>query len=284
MSATSNAIVVGGREFQVPGLEVVRCAPGTDAPCAAPGRLTNRRNGINGISAVILHTTRGSSGGVVQQGSLPSTRAEWYARYQVSGDREVSWDFTVDTDGTVVQSNDPAAKYTWHAGRSNGWSVGIEIVQQQGSADLWSAQLTAVVRLVTALCDAIGIPKITPVNADGTPYSGLVAAWNGDQGGEARAFNGVAGHRNVTRNRGSGDPTNYPFQALLANGFRGVPPDQMTRAPGQPPARVATPPPVAVGASSAPSRSNAGAIFLGFAALAAGVIVYARRRRARSAT
>jgi hypothetical protein len=157
-------------------------------------------------------------------------------------------------------------------------------VQQQDSADLWSAQLTAVVRLVTALCDAIGIPKITPVNADGTPYSGLVAAWNGDQGGEARAFNGVAGHRNVTRNRGSGDPTNYPFQALLANGFRGVPPDQMTRAPGQPPARVATPPPVAVGASSAPSRSNAGAIFLGFAALAAGVIVYARRRRARSAT
>jgi hypothetical protein len=264
----ASGLMLNGRLVPVPGLEIVSFASG-----AVPRTTDGRARTADKISAVVIHTTRGVAGARLRPGSRASVLAESLARYQASTTRDVSWDFTVDTDGTVVQSNDPGTWYTWHAEHANGYSIGIEMVQQQDSPDLWQAQIDATVRLVTVLCEVFNIPKVTVVNASGAPESGIVRDWQeADEGGRQLAFNGVAGHRNLTRNKGPGDPGDLPFQALLAAGFRGVLPAVMTRAPGQPPARLAS---GSSGSSGSRGSVSAGALtFLALAMGAAAAIVW----------
>ena len=232
--AVSSGLTLNGRLVPVQGLEIVSYATG-----AVPRTTDGRARTADKISAVVIHTTDGRAGAQLRPGSRASVLAESLARYQATTARDVSWDFTVDSDGTVVQSNDPGTWYTWHAEHANGYSIGIEMVQQPGSPDLWQAQIDATVRLVTVLCEVFGIPKVTVVDAAGDPEHGIVRDWQeADEGGRQLAFNGVAGHRNLTTNKGPGDPGDLPFRALLAAGFRGVLPAAMSRAAGQPPTRV----------------------------------------------
>jgi hypothetical protein len=237
--SNSPGLIIAGRRVPVPGLDLKTYLDDPSIPRATDGSPRDPAR----VSAIILHTTRGAKGGRLVAGSRASTEAEAKARYQASTSRDVSWHFTVDTDGTVVQSADAASWLAWHATHANGYSVGIEIVQPSASPDLYQAQAAAVVTLVSALADAMGIPKVTPVDGAGKPVHVPVPDWQeASEGGRQLGFNGVAGHRNTTRNRGYGDPSDIPFLALLANGFRGVPAASMTRAAGTAPARVpATP-------------------------------------------
>ena len=263
------SLIIDGQRVQTPGLETISWL---DDP-AVPRVRDGRRRVPQSARAIVLHTVHGKLGPLSDVPSAPSTRAERYARYQAGSAREVSWHLTVDTDGTVVQSNDPGTWYTRHAEHATGYSIGIEMVQQQDSPDLWQAQIDATVRLVTVLCEVFNIPKVTVVNASGAPESGIVRDWQeADEGGRQLAFNGVAGHRNLTRNKGPGDPGDLPFQALLAAGFRGVLPAVMTRAPGQPPARLAS---GSSGSSGSRGSVSAGALtFLALAMGAAAAIVW----------
>lgn len=267
-------ITIGGRVAPVPGFEVVSYANG-----AVPRVEKGFARTPDKVSAVVLHTSKGLRSGTLLPGSLASDRAEALARYQASGAREVSWHFTVDTDGTIVQSADPAMWATWHARHANGYSIGIEMVQGD-DGNLYQRQIDAAVALVTTLVEAFGIPKITPVNERGEPIATVVQAWQeADEGGAQMRFNGVAGHRNLTTNRGPGDPTDAPFRALLARGFRGVPPTAMTRAEGAPPDRVQYV--SAASAASAASTDYATTVLLLLAATAAGAWIVTRQRRPR---
>ena len=87
----------------------------------------------------------------MENNSLPSSRAELLALYQSRTTRDVSWHFTIDTDGTVIQQADAALWMCWHAGHANGWSVGIELVQQPGSGDLYEVQIASLAAIVEAL-------------------------------------------------------------------------------------------------------------------------------------
>jgi hypothetical protein len=50
-----------------------------------------------------------------------------------------------------------------------------------------------------------------------------VRAWQErSEGGRGERFSGLVGHRNLTRQRGPGDPGDAVFEALLKGGFSGV--------------------------------------------------------------
>jgi hypothetical protein len=208
-------MIVDGKRIAVPGVNVTTWL---DDPKRAP-RVTDGATRKVPPCAVVLHTSRGVRGGV-REGSRPSTLAETLALYQARTAREVSWHITVDTDGDVLQQADASTWTCWHAGRANAWSVGIELVQAPDTGDLWRVQVDAAVRVVDALCGALSIPRRVPVTPSGRPVVGVVAGWVAS----SVRWAGVIGHRNLTSDRGPGDPGDAIFDALLAAGFEGAQP------------------------------------------------------------
>lgn len=179
--------------------------------------------------AIVLHTTSGTKGEELHTPPPPSEHAEQLARYQAGTERDVSWDFTVDLDGTIVQHNDPsapcggrkAAWYSWHAGSVNGWTLGIEIVQGPRRV-VYELQLRVATAFVTFLCDHYGIPKRVPCDASGKPWDkSIFEVVSTKRGGRQRRWQGVLGHCNVTTpdSRGPWDPGDHVRGALLDGGF-----------------------------------------------------------------
>lgn len=216
-------LVIYGKRVPVPGVEVVTWL---DDPKRAPRVTDGRRRTVRPL-AVVLHTSRGVRG-AVRPGSLPSTRAETLALYQARTEREVSWCATVDTDGTTLQQCDAGSWTAWHAGAVNEWTIGIELVQQPTTGDLWQVQVDAAVAVVRTLCEALQIPKRVPVGVDGKPVlAGLQALRSKAAGGRGERWAGVFGHVHCAPPtgagaRGPGDPGPAIFDALLAAGFEGV--------------------------------------------------------------
>jgi hypothetical protein len=207
-------LVIDGQRIETPGLETISWLDDHRVPRVTDGR----RRVPQATRAIVLHTVHGKLGGLSDVPSVPSDRAERYARYQASTQREVSWHLTVDTDGTVVQSADVASWTCWHATSVNGWTVGIELVQE-ADGTLYRPQLAAVVALCDLLCTHLRIDRRVPARA-GVPIVGVVPRLTGHDG----PWSGIFGHRNQTTNRGPGDPGSHVFLALLAAGYAGVEP------------------------------------------------------------
>lgn len=208
------SLIIDGQRVETPGLETISWLDDPKVPRVTDGR----RRVPQSARAIVLHTVHGKLGPLADKASVPSVRAERYARYQASTKREVSWHLTIDTDGTIVQSADVAAWTCWHATAVNGWTVGVELVQE-ADGTLYRPQLAAVVALCDLLCARLGIERRVPARA-GVPIVGVVPRLTGHDG----PWSGVMGHRHQTRNRGPGDPGDYVFQALLAAGYAGVEP------------------------------------------------------------
>jgi hypothetical protein len=207
-------LIIDGQRIETPGLETISWL---DDP-AVPRVRDGRRRVPQSARAIVLHTVHGKLGPLSDVASAPSVRAERYARYQAGTAREVSWHLTVDVDGTVVQSADVAAWTCWHATAVNGWTVGIELVQETDGT-VYRPQLAAVVALCDLLCARLGIERRVPARG-GVPIVGVVPRLTGTDG----PWSGVFGHRNQTRQRGPGDPGSFVFLALLAAGYAGVEP------------------------------------------------------------
>jgi hypothetical protein len=208
------SLVIDGQRVETPGLETISWLDDAKVPRVKDGR----RRVPQSARAIVIHTVHGKLGPLSDVPSVPSTRAERYARYQAGTAREVSWHLTVDTDGTIVQSADVAAWTCWHATSVNGWTVGIELVQELDGT-VYRPQLAAVVALCDLLCARLGIERRVPARG-GVPIVGVVPRLTGTDG----PWSGVFGHRNQTRQRGAGDPGSSVFLALLAAGYAGVEP------------------------------------------------------------
>jgi hypothetical protein len=207
-------LIIDGQRIETPGLETISWL---DDP-AVPRVKDGRRRVPQSARAIVIHTVHGKLGPLSDVPSAPSVRAERYARYQAGTAREVSWHLTVDTDGTIAQSADVAAWTCWHATAVNGWTVGVELVQE-ADGTVYRPQLAAVVGLCDLLCARLGIERRVPARA-GVPIVGVVPRLTGTDG----PWSGVFGHRNQTRQRGAGDPGSSVFLALLAAGYAGVEP------------------------------------------------------------
>jgi hypothetical protein len=208
------SLVIDGQRVETPGLETISWLDDAKVPRVKDGR----RRVPQSARAIVVHTVHGKLGRVADAPSAPSVRAERYARYQAGTAREVSWHITADTDGTIVQSADVAAWTCWHATAVNGWTIGIELVQESDGT-VYRPQLAAVVALCDLLCARLGIERRVPARG-GVPIVGVVPRLTGTDG----PWSGVFGHRNQTRQRGPGDPGSAVFLALLAAGYAGVEP------------------------------------------------------------
>lgn len=192
-------MIVAGLEVPTPGLTVVQGPRLTDG--------SRRRRVPVGI---VVHTSRGRIGPVLP-GALESDLAETLARYQSRTPRQVSWHFTVDTDGGVVQSADPARWTCWHAGWANAWSVGIELAQHEDHA-LYAEQLGSLAVLCDALAARLGIARRVLLALEPVPSlrGGMVP------------FRGALAHAALTRERGRGDPGPDALGALVRAGWEAV--------------------------------------------------------------
>jgi len=219
-------IVLGGKRVAVPGAPDTKNPLDDRVPWMTDGHERTQR-----VAAIVVHTTKGRRGDLLTTEPHASERAERYARYQAGTKRDVSWDFTVDVDGTVVQSNDPSAPcggrtvpwVSWHAGHANEWSIGVEIVQTEGRA-LYLAQLRVAVALVGFLCAQYGIPRRVPVDGQGVSWEKpIYECVSKKREGRQRSVEGVLNHCHVTTpdSRGPGDAGPHVRAAFLAGGFEG---------------------------------------------------------------
>lgn len=214
VAAEEDGLVVDGVIVPIPGVEVLSFLR---HPSLVPQVHDGRRR-VEPVLSFVVHTVHGVQGDLVETASAPSSRAEQYARYQARTPRDVSWHYTLDTDGTLLVSAD-VRWACWHAPPTNGWSVGMELVQES-SGRLYGPQLDVAVKVIATACDLLQIPKRVPVDAHGDPQHEAIRAWQPRvEGGRSERWPGVLAHRNVTTNRGPGDAGDAVMRRLLAAGF-----------------------------------------------------------------
>lgn len=213
-------IILGGEQVDVPGV-LTRCW--VDEP-ARVKRITKTTPRTRQVRAVVAHTVHGKKSKGLKPGGKPSDADYLWGRSQVNSPRAASWDFTVDTDGSVVWQNDPLAACAWHASQVNPFTLGFEMVTDPDGT-MYEATVDAAARTVAFLCRRLGIQAQTPWDAlHDRPEAGRIARL--DPGRAGADVVGVYGHRNVwvprskedptlVPARGFGDPNDYLFAALV---------------------------------------------------------------------
>lgn len=213
-------IILDGKGYVVPGLETLSWL---DNPKRIP-KITKTTPRKRAIQSIFVHTTRGMVCKALRPGGENSDLAFAYARSQVMSKREASWDFTVNTDGVILQQNDPVLAFSWHATQVNPYSIGIEMVQEEDGT-LHEDTIHATAVLVTSLCEELGLQKQTAWEpASDRPYLGRIERMDPGFGGADCV--GIHGHRNVwtyrskddhklVPARGPGDPNSFIFERLV---------------------------------------------------------------------
>jgi hypothetical protein len=166
---------------------------------------------------LVLHTTKGlpAKAGDPPQRVLtgigaPVNAGLRTAHYWSQDGRQAGAHLVVDHDGTIACCCDLRDDAAYHAGVVNQRSIGIEIYQGAG-AELYAGQLEVVLLLCDWLTHRFTIQRQLPHRYPGGPLHRL------ELGGEDCV--GVFGHRDVTVNRGPGDPGTSVFDLLRQAGY-----------------------------------------------------------------
>lgn len=177
-----------------------------------------RRRRTRWIRQVILHTTKGIPGGkdrrpqqirpgIGPPGDAGVRVAEFWSRDPKSSGAHL----IVDRDRTIYCLADLRDEVAYHATVANEYSVGIEIVQGR-DAELYDGQLDAVCQLVDLITMIFGIQRQIPAAYRHAPLERFDVA--------PHRMCGVFGHRDVTNNRGEGDPGDAIFARLALRGYQ----------------------------------------------------------------
>lgn len=231
------SIVLNGNKYEIPGLTTVSFLDQVERKYGNKVRLQPAFGpAIHGktrdtwIRGIVVHTNRGQLPQRIVPGGKDMQRDIALARYQASSTRVAGWDYTVDTDGSVAVSNDPWDLYTYHAGPANQHTVGIEMVQDTNKPyNLYEDGLDATVLLLDYLTNRLGIQRqIMCYDASNDSWrEGVIPGRlqsprdrtklrKEPTGGDVV---GIYGHRNITTNKGPGDPGNAIFDKLKEAGY-----------------------------------------------------------------
>lgn len=232
------SIVLNGNKYEIPNLKTVsfldqveRKLPNGKVriqPAFGPAIHGKARD--TWIRGIVVHTNRGQLPARIVPGGKDMQRDIALARYQASSTRVAGWDYTADTDGSVAVSNDPWDLYTYHAGTVNQYTVGIEMVQDTNKPyNLYEDGLDATVLLIDYLTNRLGIQRqIMCYDASKDKWrEGVIPGRlqsprdrtklrKEPTGGDVV---GIYGHRNITTNKGPGDPGNAIFDKLKEAGY-----------------------------------------------------------------
>jgi hypothetical protein len=191
-----------------------------DIKCKLGSRSFRKRNAQEqkNICAIVCHTTKGIPGGkdLTKQtinnepGKSSNAGPRMCATWQADQSKFGGAHFIIDYDGMVYQCADIYLDAAYHAELANGNSVGIEICQNT-DASLHEIQIQNNTKLVFELTKILGIQRqICKLPYEHKPVKCLEGKLN---------RYGIFGHRNLTSNRGSGDPGDFVLQALADSGF-----------------------------------------------------------------
>lgn len=214
------SIIFDGKKEEVPGLVTLSFLDDKKkVPEATDG--VSRTRWVRGI---VIHTTSGARGKIFPGKGPDTGKDTLLARYQANTMRVVSWDYTVDNDGSVAVSNDPYKRSCFHAGPVNIHTVGIEMAQNKDREyGLWEFQLDQTVLLVDYLTYRLGIQRcIAWDKAKNIPMQKTVDGRlrqmvpKTKTGGDVV---GVYGHRNVTPTKPWGDPGDRIYEKFRAAGY-----------------------------------------------------------------
>lgn len=164
---------------------------------------------------IVAHTHEGILGTLLDGLGPNTTIDERLASYQTQTDRMVSWDYTGDKNGDVTCQNDPMVDYTWHGNGTNPVSVGIEMIQNLPTGDLYKEQIAKMVLFIDYLTARLGIQRQIPW--DKTKNKPVLTQLK--RAATCDDFVGIVGHVNVTSNKGPGDPGPWLFLALKEAGY-----------------------------------------------------------------
>lgn len=210
------SVIIKGKQQEVPGVKT-ECwkDPGTKVKM-----VTDKDKRTRAIRGIVCHTHEGLRGTVLPGFGPNTTLDERLALYQVTTDRYVSWDYTIDMNGDVTWQNDPTVFYTWQAGnsQSNSCTLGFEFIQKivGSTGDLYQGQIDKAVVMIDFITAKLGIQRQIPWDkTKDKPVQGVLTRLR-DGGSD---FVGIYGHRNITSNRGPGDPGDGIFLALRAAGY-----------------------------------------------------------------
>jgi len=162
------------------------------------------------VRNIVWHTTKGIKG-KIKEGVGPDTNLEnRIARLWATDGRNAGAHLSVDWNGTVGCHCDLLLHAAYHAGPINETSIGLELFQGSDGT-LYDMQLQIAVELTTFLTARFGIQRQIP-----KPDKDDIIK-RAKQGGDDLV--GVFGHRNVSTNRGPGDPGNFIFERLKKEGY-----------------------------------------------------------------
>lgn len=218
-------LILEGRAVSVPGFQIENYIDNHHLTLASGDvrwRVSRERGWIH---LIVMHTTGGIPGGKdlrpqkILPGFGPSTNA---------GERVVgSWThdtnrpggahIIIDFDGKIYCCADLVTQAAYHAERANGCSVGIEVVQGH-KAELYEEQIKLAARFARTLCKLLPTPIQfqIPRAYEGKPLRRFVIGLQKDI--PLGDVVGIVGHRDLTYNRGEGDPGNAIMFALGALG------------------------------------------------------------------
>lgn len=210
-------LMINGQPEEISGLRV-DCWQDDAALCLRAEDCAQRPK-ATWVRGIVLHTTKGIPGGrdhrhqVIRPGLGPTKdHHSALACYWARDGRCAGAHLMVDFDGTVACMADLQTQMTYHASQHdvNRVTIGIEIYQGT-EAELYDGQLDAVVRLVDHLTRRFGIQRQFPWPYRGRPIQRIAAG--------GLDIVGIYGHRDVTDNRGQGDPGDAIFEKLQTAGY-----------------------------------------------------------------
>ncbi len=216
------SLIFNNKKITIPGLVTVSYIDGVPHV----KRVTDFNARKETIRMIVGHTHKGIKGNLLPGMGPNSTIDEALARYQVNTERAVSWDYTIDFNGEIICQNDPNLNFTWQAGNVNPRSLGFEMIQKD-NGDVYEGEIEKAVFLIDVLTALLGIQRQIiwdnsrsvlklGLGSKNCPKVGVVKRLQVDGGKDVV---GIVGHRNITKDRGPGDPGDHLFWALQKAGY-----------------------------------------------------------------
>ena len=210
-----SGLIIGGKSVEVPGLTIVnflddkRLRRGSEDGRKAKGRW---------VKQVILHTTKGIPGGQiktpqhVKAGGLNLDKEYNTAAYWRNDPKSSGAHLVIDADGSIGCLADLSDEVMYHAGQSdiNNSSIGIEMFQLSDGG-IYEATLISCIGVCNALSEIFGIQRQIHM-----PYLKKACKRLNTGGKDCVGF---FGHRDVSNNRGFGDPGDIIMDMLWSAGY-----------------------------------------------------------------
>lgn len=220
-------LVLDGRKVEVPGVEVTNFLDNPKLKFTDKADYSVRKT--SWIRSIVLHTRMGIAPQVLLESSK-DRKWDFKGVHRASGDtRHASWHISIDSDGSAACHLDVVKHKAYHASHMNDVSVGIELFQDS-KGGITVSTIRSAVRIADVLTRELGIQRQFPAEigickrfASPFPKNKYTFLAHGKSG---KDFCGLLGHRNLTRNRGAGDPGDFVWHELAAAGYSRVKVDQ----------------------------------------------------------